>query len=270
MERPIHRQAKNIAGGMWTIAFCGVAWLCLAVLPAQALVVTVDLGWGYNQDAGGNSLSPYNLQVGSIVQVIMYNSATASAPGIDADDNFLTWGTYSGTPIPAQPDPGGGPAPIDTTVYDPESIAAPGHVLAYTATIQEAPYLDGNGNTWWQIYAQFEILGTYDSLYIRVFGVTDFSNGEVISSYWGLSGVQTGTNVIGTWYVPIIDNTVAANLNYFEVIPEPGTVSLLILGGVGLLAGRHRRRFFDPQGVEVVRLFSRNPFAPRAKTLYWS
>jgi hypothetical protein len=229
-------------------AWYGLLLLFLLALPAQALVVTVDLGWGYNQDAGGNSLAPYNLQEGSIVQVIMYDSATASAPGPFASQNFTTWGSYSGTPIPAEPDPGGGPAPIDTTVYDPESVAAPGHLLVYTATIQQAPYLDGNGNTWWQIYAQFEVLGSYDSLYIRVFGVTDFSNGEVISSYWGLSGVQTGTNIIGTWYVPIIDDTVANNLNYFEVIPEPGTLSLLILGGAGVIAFRRRRQGIGRRG----------------------
>ena len=210
-----------------------VAVLCLglAALPAQALVVTIDLGWGYNYDGAGTSvdlMTEYNLQVGSIVQVIMYDEATADPPGIDADDNFgLPMGYTSG----------GDP------VYNPLSTPD-GHMIAYTASIQAAPYADGQGDTWYQIYAQFEVIGTYDSLYIRVFEITDFDalQGNATASYWGLSDVQYSTNIVGMWYVPIIDNTDAPNRNYFEVIPEPGTVGLLALGGVGLFAGARRRR----------------------------
>ncbi len=222
----------------------GVVLLWLLAVPAQALVVTVDLGWGYNV-AGGADLSDYNLQVGSIVQVIMYNSGTTAGPGSDTDDNFtVNYGNYPGAGMDAEPyNPGGGGVhiPGDTTQYDPNSVPA-GHLLAYTATIQAAPYLDDNGNTWYQIYAQFEVLGTYDSLYIRVFGATDFPPMEVVASYWGLSGVQHGTNIIDTWYVGPLDNTTANRTNYFEVIPEPGSLSLLVLGGAGLLAGARRRR----------------------------
>ena len=237
------RQTRESSRSRLALALGGALLLGLLAVPAQALVVTVDLGWGYNV-AGGADLSDYNLQVGSIVQVIMYNSGTAAAPGSDADDNFpIYYGNYPGAGIAAEPYPGTEPAnvPGDTTMYDPNSTPA-GHLLAYTATIQAAPYLDDNGNTWYQIYAQFEVLGTYDSLYIRVFGATDFPPMEVVASYWGLSGVQQGTNIIDTWYVGPLDNTTANRTNYFEVIPEPGSLSLLALGGAGLLAGARRRR----------------------------
>jgi len=218
---------RATAGRCWlaVVAAC----LCFGVAPAQALVVTVDLGWGY---PSGHTLSEYNLQEGSIVQVVMYNSATASPPGTATDDNFDIYSDMGTNTIPAQPSTN--TTPTDTTIYFPETTPA-GHVIAYTTQI--GPAVDG----WWNIYAQFEILGTYDSLYIRVFGATDFPEGEAVSTYWGLSGVQTGTNIIDTWYVPYIDNTSATNLAYFEVIPEPGSLALFMTGGAGLWIA-HRRR----------------------------
>ena len=222
----------------------GVAVLLgLLAMPAQALVVTVDLGWGYN--AGANTdLADYNLQEGSIVQVIMYNSTTPGVgpPGSAASDNFDVIANYTGAGIAAEPYPGTEPAniPGSPTAYNP--LTAPdNHVIAYTTHIGPAIGGNANGYDWYNVYAQFEILGTYDRLYIRVFGATDFPPMEIVSSYWGLSPVSSGTNIVGTWYVPPIDDTVANRTNYFEVIPEPGTMALVLLGGAGLLAGRRRR-----------------------------
>ena len=221
-------------GRSW--ALCGVfAWL-FCVVPAHALLVTVDLGWGY---PGGGSLGAYNLQEGSIVQVLMYNSANASAPWPDASDNFPadSYGTYTGDDIAAEPYPGTEPdnVPTDNNIYSPFAMPD-GHVIAYTTQIGEA--VDG----WWHIYAQFEILGTYDRLYIRVFGATEFTSGDVWASYWGISGVQYGTNIIDTWYVDPIVNVSAPNANYFEVIPEPSTMALFLLGGTGLWTSVRRRK----------------------------
>lgn len=227
-------------------ALCGAVLLWLLAVPAQALVVTVNLGWGYNYGAAGTDvdLNNYNLQEGSIVQVIMYDSAAAypanQPPGTSANANFDDFGNYTGTPISAEPYPGGADYPTDHNTYLPDTTPE-GHIIAYTTTIQEAAVTDGQGDTWYQIYAQFEVLGTYDRLYIRVFGAAEFPERGVFASYWGNSVVQIGTNILDTWYVGPLDEVAATNRNYFEVIPEPGSMALFALGGAGLLAGRRRR-----------------------------
>jgi len=224
----------SMASGAGTGRWAGLLAILLFGLlasPAQALLVTINLGWGYNQDVDGNSLDPYNLQVGSIIQVVMFDSPTYDEPGTDADDNFQILGNN-----PANPD-----GLSDTTVYDP-STAPIGHVIAYSGAIQQAEYLDGNSNVWWNVYVEFTIVGPYDALYLRVFETTQFSDGIPDASYWGLSDVVYGTNLIGTWPVGLVDNVEATNQNYFEVIPEPGVMALMALGGVGLLAGARRGR----------------------------
>lgn len=221
---------RGAGTGRWA-GLLAILLLGLLASPAQALLVTINLGWGYNQDVGGNSLDPYNLQVGSIIQVVMFDSSAYDEPGTDADDNFQILGNN-----PANPD--GLP---DTTVYDPSTTPI-GHVIAYSGEIQQAEYLDGNGNVWWNVYVEFTIVGPYDALYLRVFEMTEFPLGGSLASYWGLSDVVYGTNLIGTWPVGIVDEVEAPNQNYFEVIPEPGVMALMALGGVGLLAGARRGR----------------------------
>jgi len=231
---------KRLGGIRWGWLTAGILAATVLVQPAQALVVTVDLGWGYNQNAGGNSLLPYNLQEGSVVQIIMYDSTQASPPGTDADDNFDIMGDYTGPDLSSEPYTTGH-VPDDTTTYDPHSAPAD-HYIVYTDTVEQAPYLDDNGNTWWQVFAQFEVLGNFDRLYVRVFGTDDIYEERYWASYWGLSDVQEGTNLVGTWYVGPLDDITATQSNYFEVIPEPGTMALLLLGGAGLAAGRRRRK----------------------------
>lgn len=257
MHKVDHHKASKAPLGGWKSALGGIALLWLLAMPAQALVVSVDIGWGYGQgwtddaDAEDNLRDLYNLQEGSIVQIIMFNYADnpdLTFTGGAAGQNFEAWGGYDGPDLSAEPYGDVDPdiddqhVPIDSTRYDPES-APPGHVIAYTTTIGDS--IAGGGGYWYNIYAQFEILGTYDQLYVRVFGATNFPLMEVVASYWGLSTVQTNPFAApGTWYVPVgdLEDIEAPYKNYFEVIPEPGTLALFVLGGVGLWEGHRRRR----------------------------
>ena len=231
------------------LAAVGVA-LCLLAVPAQATVMIVDIGWGYfgGSDMDNASLTQnYALQEGSIVQIIAYDSSAYPStafqfPAGNANNNFDLVGTYVGSGIPGEPnvDPWD-EAPLENNIYNPNS-APIGHVIAYTTTIGPAIGDNANGYDWYNIYASFQILDNYDSIYIRVFGATDFpADGIVHASYWGISDVQSGGGGIGTWYVTYNDVTAADHVNYFEVIPEPGSLSLFALGGVGLWAARRRR-----------------------------
>lgn len=219
--------------------------LCLLAVPAQAVLMIVDIGWGYfgGSDMDNSSLiSNYALQEGSIVQIIMYDSSVSGAPGPNANNNFDLFGTYVGPGIPGDPnvDPWN-EAPADNNVYDPDSVPD-GHLIAYTTEIGPAVGGNANGYDWYNIYASFQILDNYDSIYIRVFGATDFPHdGVVHASYWGISDVQSGGGALGTWYVTLGDVTATNHVNYFEVIPEPGSLGLFALGGVGLWAVRRRR-----------------------------
>ena len=244
MDTVGHLGMESVFRRKIALAVVGVA-LCLLAVPAQATLMIVDIGWGYfgNSDMDNASLTQnYALQEGSIVQIIMYDSTASSAPGPDADDNFNLFGSYTGPSIPGDPnvDPWD-EAPSDNNVYHPNTVPL-GHVIAYTTTIGPAIGDNANGYDWYNIYASFQILDNYDSIYIRVFGATDFpADGVVHASYWGISDVQSGGGGIGTWYVTYNDVTAADHVNYFEVIPEPGSLGLFALGGVGLWAARRRR-----------------------------
>lgn len=243
---------ERAGGTAGRLRMAGMAAACLlySALTAQALVVTVDLGWGYGAGwASGTSeqslVDTYHLQEGSIVQVIMYNSADYPSTSFQSGDpaaNFDLFGTYGGPPVAGEPYPGTEPAntPATSDAYDPLSAPA-GHVIAYTTEIGTPVAGNANGYNWYNIYASFQILGTYDSMYIRVFGTTQFADGAVGASYWGISSVLVSGAVLQTWFATYDDVTATNHVNYFEVIPEPGTLSLLAAGGIGLWAARRRR-----------------------------
>ena len=244
LARQTGRSIASRGAGAWALAVCCA---CLLAAPAQAMTVILDIGWGYYGNANmteADLTANYALQEGSIVQVIMYNSADYPSTSFQSGDpaaNFDQFGTYGGAPIPGQPNVAPwDDAPATSDVYDPESAPA-GHVIAYTTEIGTPVGGNANGYNWYNIYASFQILGTYDSMYIRVFGMTALPDGSVGASYWGISSVLVSGAVLQTWFATYDDVTAAEHVNYFEVIPEPGTLSLLAAGGIGLWAARRRR-----------------------------
>ena len=247
MQRACHSKwaAGSARARAWAFA---AGLLCLLAVPAQAMTVILDIGWGYygtSDMTESDLISNYALQEGSIVQVIMYNSADYPSTTFQSGDpsaNFDLFGSYGGTPIAGETYPGTEPAntPATLDAYDPLSAPA-GHVIAYTTEIGTPVGGNANGYNWYNVYASFQILGTYDSMYIRVFGTTQFADGAVGASYWGISSVLVSGAVLQTWFATYDDVTATNHVNYFEVIPEPGTLSLLAAGGIGLWAARRRR-----------------------------
>lgn len=255
----------HASGGGWAALALGALVVFLLASPAGALTVEIDIGWGYNDDwnsdaeAEAGLRDTYHLQEGSIVQVIMFNyTANPSYDFADgpASDNFNVFGSTtmstSAAPFETWGPPTNAPhIPDDQTVYDPNTVPE-GHVIAYEFNIGDSVNTGPGGDYWYNHVAQFTILGTWDQLYIRVFGATEWEpQGTAIASYWGLSTVQTNPFAApGVWLVPMgdLDDVKAVYTNYFEVIPEPGVLALIGLGGAGLLAGRRRRRKSDCAG----------------------
>lgn len=206
----------------------GAALFCLfaAFAPAaHAMLLELQFHWS-NSD-----LTAYNLQEGSIIQVIAYNSSDAGALVNSAASQFELYGQTS-EQASAQPYPSGH-IPESSDVYLANSTQS-GHEIVYTGSLQN---LDG----WYGLYTQIQIDNeVYDTVYIRVFGATSIEQGEVTASYWGISGTTTldPTFQFQNW---TLEDVTAPNKNYFEVIPEPATLGLLGLGGFALAAWRRRR-----------------------------
>ena len=170
----------------------------LTAIQSFGMVVEVTLIW--NRD-----LDNYNLQEGSIIQVIGYTRPGSSPPNEGNSFDEL--------------EPG---------VYDPESVPE-GHEILYETSIG-ADIAPGRRYEFFDFFITDSI---FNRVYIRFFESTGFSE-EVQLSYWGLSPsavVHGGTIYAHVWRNLDADYS-GQFAEYFEVIPEPGSSALVILGFV--------------------------------------
>jgi hypothetical protein len=169
----------------------------MLVLSASALIVTIDLSWSLTPD--------YNVQNGSIVQVVAYRTGGGiPGGGPTADDNFMVTGEYMGE-----------------STYDAYSTTDSRYDIVYETTVEQ----DFN----YFVYEQFELLGNYNRIYIRIFDATNLSD-EITLSYWGLTPIVNFNKKPVTLYYYNYDQINTENYfgtPYFEVIPEPSTGSLI-------------------------------------------
>ena len=208
------------------------------------MLLTLDLRWT-------GDLLDYNLQEGSIIQVIGYHTDTADDPSASVTAQFGDkYGVWSGEPKSAEPyDTGHTPMGEDGTGTDVylANNTQEGHTILYTGAIQ-------NLGSWYGLYTQITVdYFLYNTVYIRVFGAKEIPEGDVVASYWGISGITTLDPNYQTDEMDVRSDVSATIATYFEVIPEPATFGLLGLGGVALAAWR-RRRFARTDGDGAARL----------------
>ena len=225
------------------------ALFCLFAAPAaQAMLLELNFHWEVGTEAHPDLLS-YNLQEGSIIQVIAIKKETTLPENFgDAAGQFDPYGIWAGDPmraepykpdidpdthepIPVQPDDPDVPGSSDVFLAD---TTPDGTDILYTGSLQ-------SDSGWYGLYTQIYIDDyIYDRVYIRVFGATDFEQGVVAASYWGVSEIH---NLNPTFQFDTFEkaNQDAPTATYFEVVPEPATLGLLGLGGCALAAWRRRR-----------------------------
>lgn len=158
------------------------------------MLISISLIWNANH-------SP-NIQEGSIVQVLAYNSSVASPPVATPESAFEE---------------------IGEDIFDPFSTPE-NHDVVYESAFYS------KGNTY-RVIELFDLIGSYDRVYLRIFSATGFED-EVTLSYWGLGSVSNiRSNRTTSVYMSYNQMNQQDNFRtpYFEVIPEPKTSLLMIL-----------------------------------------
>lgn len=195
---------------------------------AFALLVGISATWNSSNDnLYDPDTNPYGLREGSIVQVVAVQSGQNPPTGTDPSAHFVQYGTTTDTAIQ------------DSNVYLANTTFVSGNDIVYTGQLTS----DGNGGLKFQTYVYLENINSYDTIYLRVFSATNFQQGVVAASGWGIGSPQQFNPEPGILPVLSWDNNISiTSTNYFEVIPEPGTLGLLWSGLFGIgTAGFWRR-----------------------------
>lgn len=192
------------------------AMVCLAPSMAHGYALNIEVSW--NSEYGPGPYTAGNLQDGSIIQIIGYNSSGGALDPAQATNGGMTqFGQTAG----------GDPVLLPNTVPD-----GSGWEILATTTAQDTGITTVNGE-WYTANITIDVPNDIDTIFVRVFYNTSFpDNGIPEHGYWGISPANRVDPTLGfalTWF----DNVAITNEAYFEVIPEPSTLALL---GSGLLA----------------------------------
>lgn len=105
--------------------------------------------------------------------------------------------------------------------------------------ILETAHVQDMGNNYFTVSVAVEIPDNIDQIFVRVFSLTNFPAApDSELGWWNISAATNVSDTIGTGYT-WFDNIALTNKAYFEVIPEPATLTLI---GSGLLAIAFRRK----------------------------
>lgn len=224
-----------------SILFLLALFLLLGGASAHALLVSVEVLWGYVSYPQKPDTDPpeyytfddYHITEGSIIQIVAYQSGAALYPNPDEPNNTVVHEDHDPVDV-------GNFTPYGSS-YLPDTTPE-GHQIVATGAVTNL------GNGVYGMVTWIDLPYPYDSLYVRVFEVTDFGQGVSVGSHWGISAVSnitdSGFGTALTWF----DNIQTPNSNTFEVIPEPSSLSFLLSGGcgMGVFALFRRRRTLRP------------------------
>jgi hypothetical protein len=190
-------------GPLWLFAV--VALLCLFPARSFALLTLLNLSVDTNVILDNNGS---NLADGSIIQIVASGDSTAGG--------FVEYspGVYL----------------VNTTVGD--------DVIVGETTIGAGGYSAGSGKFSFTLSSFDDVATPY--IYIRFFNTNSFDAllGMPTELVWNESAVIFVTNDFGVGDIDFSagGNLVANQTNTFQVIPEPGTTSLMAMAGSILLA----------------------------------
>ena len=231
----VERKLESIWWSRLSRAVAFVLFCLFAAPAAQAMLLELQFHWDVSSPDDLKT-SAYNLQLGSIIQVIAYDS---TAIGVDAPNKEIQFEKYGRTSESASAQPyTTGHIPTDDDVFLADTTQK-GHDIVYTGSLQD---LGTGDDHWYGLYTQITIdTDVYDTVYVRVFGASSIEPGQVTASYWGISGTNHLSPTFQFQSYKLENQHADADKNYFEVIPEPATLGLLGLGGCALAAWRRRR-----------------------------